>query len=172
MIRNHRLVLFTSSVSLTVKTRCSLNKKKDPNWATYVKLIKSLMNAYAGKVTLTKSMQDAKRDCSRVYGAEEADEYCKTQLTPRPRSRKALLRNASKSPLPTRNCDHRDFHTRFNFVFFVLLAESMKFCGIRKPCTYTRVCDNGFVVQNFIAYESPLEYEIFTRTKISAITVQ
>ena len=70
-------------------------------------------------------------------------------------------------------CNRRNFCTRFNFVYFVLLAESTKISSIRKPCTYTSVCDTAFKVRKFIAYEnSPtLEYEIFTRTKISAITV-
>ena len=71
-------------------------------------------------------------------------------------------------------CNRRNFSTRFNFVYFVLLAESTKISSIRKPCTYTSVCDTGFKVRKFIAYENSrtLEYEIFTRTKISAITVQ
>ena len=70
-------------------------------------------------------------------------------------------------------CNRRNFCTRFNFVFFVLLAESTKFYSIRKTYTYTSVCDTTLAVRKFVAYESPLtlEYEIFTRTKISAITV-
>ena len=70
-------------------------------------------------------------------------------------------------------CNRRNFSTRFNFVYFVLLAESTKISSIRKPCTYTSVCDTAFKVRKFIAYENSrtLEYEIFTRTKISAITV-
>ena len=62
---------------------------------------------------------------------------------------------------------------RFNFVYFVLLAESTKFSSTRKPCPYTNVCDTTVAVRKLIAYESSrtLEYEIFTRTKISAITV-
>ena len=71
-------------------------------------------------------------------------------------------------------CNRRNFRTRFNFVFFfILLAESIKFYSIRKLYSYTRVCDKALAVRNFIAYESPrtLEYEIFTRTKISAIAV-
>ena len=56
---------------------------------------------------------------------------------------------------------------------FVLSVESTKFGSIRKPCTYNSVCDTVLAVRKFIAYESSraLEYEIFTRTKISAITV-
>ena len=52
------------------------------------------------------------------------------------------------------------------------LAESTKFSSIRKPCTYNSVCDTVLAVQKFIAYESSrtLEYEIFIRTEISAIT--
>ena len=59
---------------------------------------------------------------------------------------------------------------RFNFA---LLVEGTEFCGIRKPCTYTSVWNTVFAVWNLLAYESPrtLEYEIFMRTEISAITV-
>ena len=66
-----------------------------------------------------------------------------------------------------------NFRTRFNFVYFVLLAESTKFSSIRKPYTYACVSDTKVAVWKFLAYESwqTLEYEIFTRTKISAITV-
>ena len=68
--------------------------------------------------------------------------------------------------------NRRNFHTRFNFVFFGLLAECMKFCSIQKPCTHTSVCDTVLAVQKFMAYESPRtpEYEFFTRTKVSVIT--
>ena len=43
-----------------------------------------------------------------------------------------------------------------------------------KPYTYTSVSDTTVAVRKFLAYESrqTLEYEIFTRTKISAITVR
>ena len=70
-------------------------------------------------------------------------------------------------------CIRRNFRAQFNFVYFVLLAERTKFCSIRIPCTYTRVCSPALAVWKFIAYESlrTLEYEIFTRMKISAITV-
>ena len=70
-------------------------------------------------------------------------------------------------------CNRRNFRTRFNFVYFVLLAESTTFSSIRKLCTHTSVCDIVVAVRKFIAYESSRaqEYEIFTRTKISAITV-
>ena len=70
-------------------------------------------------------------------------------------------------------CNRTKFRTRFNFVYFVLLAESTKFSSIRKPYTYTSVSDTTVAVRKFLAYESwqTLEYEIFTRTKISAITV-
>ena len=63
-----------------------------------------------------------------------------------------------------------NFRTWFNFV---LLAESTKFSSIRKPYTYTSVSDSAFAVRKFLAYESrqTQEYEIFARTKISAITV-
>ena len=49
----------------------------------------------------------------------------------------------------------------------------MKFSSIRKPYTYACVSDTTIAVQKFLAYESQqmLEYEIFTRTKFSAITV-
>ena len=62
---------------------------------------------------------------------------------------------------------------RFNFVYFVLLAESTKFISIRKPYTYTSVSNTALAVRKFLAYENQqtLEYEIFTRMKISAITV-
>ena len=45
--------------------------------------------------------------------------------------------------------------------------------SIRKPYTYACVSDTTVAVRKFLAYESwqTLEYEIFTRTKISAITV-
>ena len=67
----------------------------------------------------------------------------------------------------------RNFRTRFNFVLFTLSAESTKCSSIRKPCKYNRVCDSALAVRKFTAYKSSrtLEYEIFTRTKISAITV-
>ena len=60
-------------------------------------------------------------------------------------------------------CNRRNFSTRFNFVHFVLLAKSTKISSIRKPCTYTSVCDTALKVRKFIAYESSrtLEYEIF-----------
>ena len=76
-------------------------------------------------------------------------------------------------PEDERYCNHRNFRTRFNFVLFVLSAESTKFSSIRKPCTYNSVCDTVLAVRKCIANESSqtLEYEIFTRTKISAITV-
>ena len=71
-------------------------------------------------------------------------------------------------------CNRTNFRTRFNFVYFVLLAESTKFSSIRKPYTYTSVSDTTVAVRKFLAYESwqTLEYEIFSRTKISAITVE
>ena len=70
-------------------------------------------------------------------------------------------------------CNRRNFRMRFNFVYFVLLAESTKISSIRKRCTYTSVCETALAVRKFIAYESSRtpEYEFFTRTKISAITV-
>ena len=131
-------------------------------------------------------------------------------------------------------CNRTKFRTRFNFVYFVLLAGSTKFSSLRKPYTYSlslsvslvvRFCEslsdlpsdlrflslffffsclflNRFPIyfpivkkkkfeaqkkkytytsvsvttvaaRKFLAYESwqTLEYEIFTRTKISAITV-
>ena len=70
-------------------------------------------------------------------------------------------------------CNRTNFRTRFNFVYFVLLAESTKFSSIRKPYTYTSVSDTALAVRKFLAYENQqtLEYEIFTSTKISAITV-
>ena len=60
-------------------------------------------------------------------------------------------------------CNRRNFRTRFNFVYFVLLAESTKFSSIRKLCTHTSVYDIALAVRKFIAYESSraLEYEIF-----------
>ena len=70
-------------------------------------------------------------------------------------------------------CDRRTFRTRFNFVLFTLSAESTKCSSIRKPCKYNSVCDSALAVRKFTAYKSSrtLEYEIFTRAKISAITV-
>ena len=66
-----------------------------------------------------------------------------------------------------------NFRTRFSFVYFVLLAESTKFSSIRKPYTYACVSGTTVAVRKFLAYESwqTLEYEVFTRTKISAITI-
>ena len=71
-------------------------------------------------------------------------------------------------------CNRTNFRTRFNFVYFVLLAESTKFSSIRKPYTYTSVSDTTVAVRKFLVYESwqTLEYEIFTPTKVFAITVQ
>ena len=82
------------------------------------------------------------------------------------------MTKATKFPA-TQYCNRRNFRTRFNFVLFVLSAESTKFSCTRKPCTYNSVCDTVLAVRKFIAYESlrTLEYEIFTRTKFSAITV-
>ena len=42
-------------------------------------------------------------------------------------------------------CNRRNFHMRFNFV---RSADSMTFSGIRKPCTYTSVCDTTLAVRN------------------------
>ena len=66
-------------------------------------------------------------------------------------------------------CNRTNFHTQFNFV----LAESTKFSSIRKPYTYTSASDTTVAVRKFLAYESrqTRQYEIFTHTKISAITV-
>ena len=60
-------------------------------------------------------------------------------------------------------CNLRNFRTRFNFVYFVLLAESTEFSSIGIPCTCTSVRDIGLAVRKFIVYESSrmLEYEIF-----------
>ena len=53
------------------------------------------------------------------------------------------------------------------------MAESTKISSIRKPYTHTSASDTTVAVRKFLAYESrpTLEYEIFTRTKISAIRV-
>ena len=81
--------------------------------------------------------------------------------------------STDKMPQCDHYCNRTNFRTRFNFVYFVLLAESTKFSSIRKPHTYACVSDTTVAVWKFLAYESwqMLEYEIFTRTKISAITV-
>ena len=63
-------------------------------------------------------------------------------------------------------CNRTNFRTRFNFVYFVLLAESTKFSGIRKPYTYACVSDTTFAVRkltnarvrNFYAYENFCDY--------------
>ena len=70
-------------------------------------------------------------------------------------------------------CNRRNYGTRFNFVYFVLLAESTKFSCIRKPCTLTSVCDTILAVRKLIAHESlrTLDYGILTHTKISMVTV-
>ena len=74
--------------------------------------------------------------------------------------------------ISTSYCNRRNFHTRFDFAYFVLLAESTKvrnFSRIRKPCiyNYTSECDTVLTERKFIAYKSSrtLEYEIFTGTK-------
>ena len=81
-----------------------------------------------------------------------------------------LLRIFKMLDMITVYCNRRNFRTRFNFV---LLAESTKCSSIRKPCKYNSVCDTALAVRNFYAYESSRtpEFKIFTRTKISAITV-
>ena len=78
----------------------------------------------------------------------------------------------SYAPVPV-YCNRTNFRTRFNFVYFILLAESTKFSSVRKPYTYTSVSDTTVAVRKFLGYESrqTLEYEIISRTKISAITV-
>ena len=60
-----------------------------------------------------------------------------------------------------------------SYNYFIILAESTKFSSMRKPYTYTRVSDTALAARKFLAYENQqtLEYEIFTLTKISAITV-
>ena len=70
-------------------------------------------------------------------------------------------------------CNRRNFRTPFNFVLFLLSAESTKFCNVRKPCTQNSVSDTALAARKFIAYESSrtLEYEIFTHMILSAITV-
>ena len=71
-------------------------------------------------------------------------------------------------------CNRRNFRTQFNFVFFVLLAESTKFCCIWKPYMYTSICDTALAVRKFIACvrnSTNARVRIFTRTKISSITV-
>ena len=45
-------------------------------------------------------------------------------------------------------CNRRNFRTRFNFVFFVHLAESTKCCCFRKPCTYTRYVTTPLQYEN------------------------
>ena len=47
-------------------------------------------------------------------------------------------------------CNRRNFHMRFKFVYFVLQADSTKFCSIRKPCTYTSICDTAPAVRKCI----------------------
>ena len=51
-------------------------------------------------------------------------------------------------------CNRTNFHTRFNFVYFVLLAGSMKFRSIRKLYMYTSVSDTTVAVRKFLAYKS------------------
>ena len=72
-----------------------------------------------------------------------------------------------------RHWNRRNLCTRFNFVIFVLLAESTTFCSLRKPYTYTSVCNTAGVVRKLKAYEGPrmLEYKVFTCTKMFSITV-
>ena len=82
-----------------------------------------------------------------------------------------LLYHGAKKSKMTKNSNQGG--SCLNFVYFVLLAESTKFSSIRKPYTYTSVSDTTVAVRKFLAYESwqALEYEIFSRSKISAITV-
>ena len=71
-------------------------------------------------------------------------------------------------------CNRRKFLMQFNFVYFALLAERTKFIvAYESHAHITSVCDTALAVRKCIAYERSrtLEYEIFTRTKISAITV-
>ena len=59
--------------------------------------------------------------------------------------------------ISTRYCNRRNFHTRFDFAYFVLLAESTKvrnFSRIWKPCMYTSECDTALTERKFIAYKS------------------
>ena len=51
----------------------------------------------------------------------------------------------------------------FNFVYFILLAESTKISSIQKLYTHTNVCDTALEVWKFMAYKSSqtLEYEMF-----------
>ena len=70
-------------------------------------------------------------------------------------------------------CNRRNFRARFNFIYFVLLAESTKISSIQKPWTYLSVSDNAFAERKIVVYEnSPTpEYEMFMHAKISAIAV-
>ena len=65
-------------------------------------------------------------------------------------------------------CNRRKFYTRFNFVFFGILAKSTKFSSIRKLCTCTSVSDTALTARKLLAYEHlrTQEFEISTRTKI------
>ena len=49
----------------------------------------------------------------------------------------------------------RNFQSRFNFVYFVPLVEGTKLSGIRKPCTFTNVCDTILAEQKLVAMERP-----------------
>ena len=68
------------------------------------------------------------------------------------------MKSSSAPCRPSRWEEHchrnrRNFHMRFNFMYFILLAESMKFISsIRNPCTYTSVCDTALTERKFIVY--------------------
>ena len=70
-------------------------------------------------------------------------------------------------------CNRRKFRTRFNFIYFVLLADSTKFSSIQKLCTYQCMwhhprCTKIYSVRkfasarvrNFYAYENFCDYSI------------
>ena len=83
-------------------------------------------------------------------------------------------------------CNRTKFRTRFNFVYFVLLAGSTKFSSIRKPCTYTSVSDTTVAVtkissvrklanarvRNFYAYENFCDYSMWFYTYSSMLCPQ
>ena len=99
-----------------------------------------------------------------------------------PTARQGLLRSALHPEWTvTLGADEAKMYTVIAQIFVrdlisyisYFLAESTKFSSTRKPYTYTSVSDTTLAVRTFLAYENQqmLEYEIFTRTKISAITV-
>ena len=68
----------------------------------------------------------------RKAGGRTQRPCCAIPFYASPRVTKACTNSSIQMP---RYCNHRNVRTWFNFVYFVLLAESTKFCSVWKPCT-------------------------------------